>query len=120
MAVSRGAEWVADYVAAWQSNDPNLIGALFTDDAVYLTSPDSEPRVGRDEIVAGWLDDLDEPGTWAFDWRIIHERDDLLLIQGRTIYPAATDFINLWIIRLADDGRAREFTEWYMRREHQD
>lgn len=115
---SRGAEWVAGYVAAWESNDPAEIGALFTDDARYFTSPDSEPRVGRDAIVAGWLEDLDDPGSWAFDWRIVHEDHDFVVIQGRTVYPAERDYLNLWIVRLADDGRATEYTEWYMARSH--
>ena len=35
---SAGEQWVAQYVAAWESNDPEQIGALFTDDAVYLTA----------------------------------------------------------------------------------
>jgi hypothetical protein len=118
MAVSRGAEWVAGYVAAWQSNDPAEIAALFTELAIYRTSPDSPPRVGHEAIVAGWIEDIDEPGTWAFDWSILHEHDDLLIVQGRTVYPAAKDYLNLWIIRLAEDGRATEFTEWYMPREH--
>lgn len=116
---SKGAEWVAGYVAAWQSNDPAEIGALFTDDARYLTSPDSEPRVGRDAIVAGWLQDLDEPGSWSFDWHIVHEDDGFVAVQGRTDYPAERDYLNLWIIRLADDGRATEYTEWYMPRPHE-
>ena len=115
---SAGAEWVAGYVAAWQSNDPADIGALFTDDARYLTSPDAEPRVGRDAIVAGWLADLDEAGDWAFDWRIVHDVDGFVVIQGRTNYPADRDYLNLWIVRLADDGRATEYTEWYMARSH--
>lgn len=115
---SKGAEWVAAYVAAWQSNDPAEIGALFTDDARYLTAPDAEPRIGREAIVAGWLEDLDEPGSWAFDWHIVHEDDDFVVIQGRTDYPAERDYLNLWIIRLAEDGRATEYTEWYMPRPH--
>lgn len=117
---SKGAEWVAGYVAAWESNDPEQIGALFTDDAVYLTSPDAEPRVGREAIVAGWLEDLDEPGTWAFDWKILDEHEGFVVVQGRTEYPADKDYLNLWIIRLDDDGRAAEYTEWYLPRPHKD
>jgi hypothetical protein len=115
---NRGSEWVADYVSAWESNDPSEIGALFTDDAEYLTSPDSEPRRGRDAIVAGWLDDHDEPGTWSFDWEVIHESPELVLVQGRTDYPADRIYLNLWVIRLDEFGRATSFTEWYMPREH--
>ncbi len=115
---SRGADWVADYVSAWQSNDPSEIGALFSDDAVYLTSPDDEPRRGHDEIVAGWLEDLDEPGSWSFDWEIIHETPDVAFVQGRTDYPAQKIFyLNLWVVRLDDEGRATEFTEWCEPRE---
>lgn len=116
---TKGEEWVAQYVAAWKSNDPEQIGALFTDEAVYLTSPDSDARRGREAIVAGWLEDLDEPGTWTFDWNVIHEDDGFAVVQGRTEYPAERDYINLWIVRLADDGRATEFTEWYMPRPHE-
>jgi ketosteroid isomerase-like protein len=115
---SRGAEWVADYVSAWESNDPSEIGALFTDDAVYLTSPDAEPRRGRDEIVAGWLEDLDEPGTWSFDWEIVHETPEFVVVQGRTDYPSEKIYLNLWLIRLDEHGRATSFTEWYLPREH--
>lgn len=116
--VSSAAEWVAGYVAAWKSNDPAQIGALFTDDAVYLTSPDAEPRRGRDAIVAGWLEDRDEPGSWSFDSEVLHEHDGFAVVQGRTEYPAEKDYLNLWIVRLAADGRASEFTEWYMPRPH--
>ncbi|QEO13692.1 nuclear transport factor 2 family protein [Agromyces intestinalis] len=115
---SRAAEWVAGYIRAWETNDPADIAALFSDDAEYLTAPDATPRRGRDAIVAGWLEDRDESGTWAFDWKILHETLELALIQGRTEYPADRDYLNLWIIRFGDDGRAREFTEWYMPRPH--
>jgi hypothetical protein len=117
---SAGAEWVAGYVAAWESNDPEQIGALFSDDAVYLTSPDAEPRRGREQITAGWLEDRDEPGTWSFDWKIIHEDEGFVVVQGRTEYPADKDYLNLWIIRLDADGRATGYTEWYLPRPHKD
>lgn len=115
---SAGADWVAQYVAAWESNDPEQIGALFSDDAAYLTAPDAEPRRGREQIVAGWLEDRDEPGTWSFDWKILHEDEGFVVVQGRTEYPAEKDYLNLWIIQLDADGRATEYTEWYMPRPH--
>ena len=39
-----------------------------------------------------------------------------MIITGRTEYPAEKDYDNLWVIRLAPDGRASRFTEWYMTR----
>ncbi|WP_307377574.1 nuclear transport factor 2 family protein [Microbacterium sp. W4I20] len=117
---SAGETWTEAYIEAWRSNDAQQIGALFAEDARYLTSPDSEPRVGRAAIVAGWLEDLDEPETWSFEWSIIHEDESLVLVEGRTKYPAERDYLNLWVVRLDAEGRATEFTEWYMPRPHQD
>jgi ketosteroid isomerase-like protein len=117
MAASAGAEWGAAYVRAWETNDPADIGALFTDDAVYEYRPDDpEAAHGRDAIVASWLESRDEPGTWAFDWRLLVDTPELVIITGRTEYPAEKDYDNLWVIRLAPDGRATHFTEWYMAR----
>ena len=113
---SAGEKWTEAYIEAWRSNDPERIGALFTEDARYLTSPDSEPRVGRQAIVDGWLEDLDDPGTWTFEWSVLHEHEGFVVVQGRTEYPAERDYLNLWIIRLDAEGRATEFTEWYMPR----
>lgn len=113
-----GEDWTGAYIEAWRSNDPERIGALFTHDARYLTSPDSEPRVGREAIVSGWIEDGDEPGSWTFEWEVLHEVGGFVVVQGRTEYPAERDYLNLWIIRLAPDGRATEFTEWYMPRPH--
>jgi len=117
MAASAGAEWVAGYVRAWETNDPADIGALFTDDAVYEYRPDDpEAARGRDAIIASWLESRDEPNTWAFDWRLLVDTPELVIVTGRTEYPAEKDYDNLWIIRLAPDGRATHFTEWYMTR----
>lgn len=44
--------WVDGYRAAWASNDPAAIGALFGADAVYRTEPYASPWRGRAEIVA--------------------------------------------------------------------
>ncbi|MFD4422539.1 nuclear transport factor 2 family protein [Agromyces sp. NPDC058484] len=114
---SAGAEWVAGYVAAWESNDPEQIGALFTDDAVYEYRPDDpEAARGRDAIVASWLEGRDEPGSWSFDWTLLVDASDLVVVRGVTRYPATKDYDNLWVVRLDADGRATAFTEWYMER----
>ncbi|MFK4731247.1 nuclear transport factor 2 family protein [Agromyces mediolanus] len=117
---ARLADWMAGYLRAWRGNDAADIGALFTDEAVYLTAPDAEPRRGREAIVAGWLEDADAPGEWSFDWWVLHESPGIAFVQGRTEYPAERDYLNLWVIRFADDGRAAEFTEWYLARPHAD
>lgn len=107
--------WVDGYVRAWTTNDPDDIGDLFTDDARYWTAPHREPWSGRDGIVAGWLDRKDEPGEWEFRYEVLATAGDLGFVQGWTTYTdEGKRYSNLWVIRLAPDGRASEFTEWWM------
>ncbi len=108
-------EWVRRYVEVWESNDPEGIGDLFTDDATYFTAPNREPWTGRQVIVDGWLDRKDEPGGWAFRWEILAVCDDIGFVRGWTSYPQeGHDYSNLWEVRLDDEGRASEFVEWWM------
>lgn len=107
--------WLVAYERAWTSNDREDIEALFTEDARYFTAPFRKPWEGRDEIVEGWLERRDEPGRWHFASEVLSIADDLAFVQGRTEYEDEDDYSNLWIIRLAEDGRASEFTEWWMK-----
>ncbi len=51
--------WLDRYIAAWSSYDPKAIGDLFTDDAEYRYQPWADPVVGREAIVADWLENKD-------------------------------------------------------------
>lgn len=102
-----------DYLSAWESNDPEDVRALFTEDAVYHPDPWGEGWRGVDEIVDNWLDRQDDPGTWEFEWSVLVEQGDLAIIEGETRYDDGPTYSNLWIIRFAPDGRAYEFTEWW-------
>ena len=106
------------YRAAWESNDPGEIGALFTDDALYYPEPFSVPFRGREQIVAKWLERKDEPGSTTFTWTTLAEQDGLAFVQGETDY-GSIKYSNLWVIRLSPSAGsntppASEFTEWWM------
>ena len=105
--------WMDDYRAAWVSNDPAQIGALFTEDAEYFPEPYAEPWRGREQIVERWLDRKDDPGSWTFEWHPLAVTDDVAIIEGETVYPTIR-YSNLWVLRLDGSGRARHFTEWWM------
>jgi hypothetical protein len=106
-------QWMTDYRRAWESNDPDDIGALFTEDASYYFEPFTPPSVGRESIVASWLARADEPGETTFTWSPLAVTDAVAIVQGETVYPDDR-YSNLWVIRLGADGRATEFTEWWM------
>lgn len=105
---------MSDYQSAWASNDADQIRALFTEDASYRTEPFAIPWRGHDEIVTGWLDLADAPGSFTFEWAPITETPEVTVVQGTTRYTDGPVYSNLWVIRFAPDGRAHEFTEWYM------
>jgi SnoaL-like protein len=107
--------WVANYRVAWESNAPDDIGGLFSEDAAYFTEPYAKPWLGRDEIVAQWIARKDEPGDTTFDWHPLIVTEDLAIIEATTLYrsPART-YSNMWVLRLDIAGQARQFTEWWM------
>ncbi len=110
--------WVDQYVRAWNSNDPADIGGLFTDDAAYHPGPWDTPWHGRAVIVQQWLARRDEPGTTTFRHAVLAVDGNVGVVRGWTQYhtqpPRA--FSNVWVIRFGDDGRCREFTEWWIQR----
>ncbi len=111
--IADAERWLDGYRRAWQSNDAADIRALFTDDAEYRTDPWRSPDRGHDAIVAGWLEQRDEPGTWTYEGRVIGVDGSLVFIEGETAYSSGATYSNLWAVRLAD-GRASSFTEWWM------
>ena len=85
--VDRFAAWVERYLVAWDSNDPDDIAALFSEDALYFTLPMREPWRGRKTIVREWLDRKDESGDWwTFKYEVIARDGDLGIVRGVTEY----------------------------------
>jgi ketosteroid isomerase-like protein len=109
------SDWITGYRRAWESNDPTDIRSLFTEDAEYRTEPYAPAWRGQDAIVEGWLEAKDEPGETTFDWKPVVQASDIAVVEATTVYRAGRTYSNLWVIRLAPDGRAREFTEWWMK-----
>jgi ketosteroid isomerase-like protein len=113
-------DWFRRYRVAWESNDEGDIRGLFTDDAVYRGKPDDpEPFVGVEAIVAGWLEDADQPGDTEFEWRVLAVDGEIAIARCVTTYlneNPPTTYDNLFVIRLTPDGRATEFTDWWIPR----
>ena len=112
-------DWLDRYIAAWRTYDPDAIGSLFTDDATYRYRPFDEPVRGRQAIVASWLEQPDDPGTWQIECEPLAVNGDLAVARCLTTYgppdgEPVDRYSNIWVIRLTDDGRASDFTEWWM------
>lgn len=107
-------DWLDRYLTAWESNDPAAVGELFTDDATYAFHPYDDPVRGRDAIVAAWLATKDEPGSWRAALEPTMVDGDRAVITGTTWYADGITYANLWVLRLAPDGRCSDFVEWFM------
>jgi ketosteroid isomerase-like protein len=111
--------WLDRYEAAWRSNDARTVRALFTDDATYRWHPWDEPARGADAITHAWLEEPDEPDSWTLTCEPVAVDGDTGVAQCVTTYAAtanepARTYHNIFLVRLTDDGRASEFTEFFM------
>jgi uncharacterized protein (TIGR02246 family) len=119
------AAWLDGYSQAWGTYDPEQIGALFSADAVYIDEPFAEPVRGREAIVAFWLEDRDEAGTYESHYRPVLVCGDQAVARGYSRYfntngTVAKEFDNVFLLRFDDEGRCAEYREWYMRKPQPD
>ena len=121
-------DWLDRYVAAWLTYEPDLIAALFSEDVAYRYHPYDEPVLGRAAVVSSWLGDdtpgassRDRPGTYDASYAPVAVDGDVVVATGTSSYrdepdgPVVRVFHNCFVMRFDDDGRCREFTEFYVR-----
>jgi hypothetical protein len=102
--------WVERYLAAWRSDSPPDIAALFSVAATYHEEPSQATWTGHDAIVAGWqARSAEQHGDWAFDWEVLSQVGGSAVVTGVGHYDELGDFDNLWTIDLNEDGRCTEF-----------
>lgn len=109
--------WLDAYINAWRSYDPDAIGALFAEDATYAYHPYDEGEEvleGREAIVADWLHERDDPGTWKADYRPLVVEGRRAVAEGTTSYGDGRLYWNVWALRFDEEGRCAEFVEWFM------
>ena len=108
----RVSAWIEKYVHAWRTYDEQDIAALFTDDAEYHELPYATSWIGREQIVAGWLDRADwQSGGWEFEWSVLGISGDTAAVGGTGVYRKLGTFSNLWTVTL-DNDRCAVFRMW--------
>ena len=124
--------WLAAYVEAWNTYEPEQIAALFSEDIAYRYHPYDEPIEGREEVVKAWRAEgdhpeagtRDDPGTYEAEYRCVAADGDVAVATGWSSYkesadgPVARTYDNCFVMRFDDEGRCREFTEWFMKRKN--
>ncbi|HUG32895.1 MAG TPA: nuclear transport factor 2 family protein [Acidimicrobiia bacterium] len=116
-------EWLDGYIEAWASNDPDEIGELFTEDAVYSYRPWENDKVtvrGRDAIVKRWMEHPDDPATWEASYHPFAVDGDRAVSVGWSRYRASGDepertYHNAYLLEFGEDGRCSSFHEFWVR-----
>jgi SnoaL-like domain len=116
-------DWLDRYIQAWRESTTTAIEELFTEDAKYLFHPydkGDEVVVGREAIVAAWMEDPDDPATWEASYEAWAMDGDRGVGVGTSRYAATADkpertYFNCFLMKFDDDGRCSEFIEYYVR-----
>jgi uncharacterized protein (TIGR02246 family) len=115
LSISDVQSWLDGYRRGWEENDPETAAALFTEDAVYHSSPFDEPHVGRDGIHAYWADAVQsQSDARVLIGRPVVEGDRVAVEWWATWRDAEEGEVTLpgiLMLRFAADGRCAELRE---------
>jgi SnoaL-like domain len=116
-------DWLDAYGRAWVSNDPIDVAALFSEGAIYATSPFVEPWRGRERIVEEWTRDPEEQREVRFEATPLAVTGVGGVAHWAVSYRRAADpepvheMDGILVLRFDDEGRCTEHREWFHRRE---
>jgi mannose-6-phosphate isomerase-like protein (cupin superfamily) len=108
-------DWVEGYERAWRTPGTDGLSDLFTDDAEYLGSPYDVPVVGLAAISQMWDEERggpDEVFTMSAEVVACQGRTGVVRVRVRYGDPLVQEYLDLWVVRFAGDGRAERFEEW--------
>lgn len=115
MSHAEASAWVSAYERAWRTAGTEQLRDLFTEEASYRMSPYEEPAVGLAEIDELWDRERQGPDEeFEMAHEIVAVEEDTAVIRVEVHYggPEPLEYRDLWIVRIAADGRCREFEEW--------
>jgi membrane protein len=109
------SRWVAEYEAAWRAPGTEGLAGLFAGNATYLKSPYEQPVNGLAAIKRMWEEEREGPDeVFTLVTDIIAVDGPMAVVRAEVRYgdPAVQEYRDLWVIRLAGDGRCTRFEEW--------
>jgi ketosteroid isomerase-like protein len=109
------SRWLGDYETAWRTPGTGTLAELFTPDATYLQSPYQQPVSGLEAIGRMWEQEREGPGeVFTLITKILAVDGPTAVVRAEVSYgdPPRQEYRDLWVIRLADDGRCTWFEEW--------
>jgi ketosteroid isomerase-like protein len=110
--------WLEGYRRAWEEGDADAVVGLFTDDAIYRSSPFREPHVGSEGIREYWSRATSsQSGTRVVVGNPIVDGNRVAVEWWATYVDAeegAGTLPGILFLRFAADGRCEELREtWH-------
>jgi len=109
------SRWLEGYESAWRAPGTDRLADLFAPDAIYLKSPYERPVAGLSAIQRMWEAEREGPDeVFTLATEIVAVDGPTAVVRAEVAYagPPHQEYRDLWVIRLADDGRCRWFEEW--------
>ena len=110
------ADWIEAYRRAWVGRDPEAAVALFTEDAVYRSSPFREPSVGSDGIREYWARATSTQEELDLRFGEPVAEGDKVVVEWWAIMRDEGEWVTLpgaLLLRFASDGRCEELREYW-------
>lgn len=119
--------WLVAHDDAWRSNDPEAIGRLFSEDAIYHLGPwegpwrgYTGPIVGRRAIAELWTSTFDPDERFEADVEVVAIDGRRAVVRRTILYESAvgrpaTRYGWVWVLDFDQDGHCREYQEWYVK-----
>jgi ketosteroid isomerase-like protein len=109
------AAWIEAYERLWRAPGTAGLRELFTADATYLHSPYEDPIAGLAAIEHDWETERDGAGeAFTMAARVVAVDGDTGVAKVLVRYgdPVHQEYLDLWLVRFAADGRCSAFEEW--------
>jgi ketosteroid isomerase-like protein len=109
-------QWIDDYADAWRSGDADELSALFSEDAVYRTSPFRPPTVGAAAIRDYWngATSTQEDLSLRFGEPVV-QNNKVAVEWWATMRDEGRDVTlpGCLLLRFGTDGRCEELREYW-------
>jgi ketosteroid isomerase-like protein len=115
MQGEQATAWVGRYERLWRTPGTEGLAEIFTPEATYLQAPFREPVVGLPAIERMWEQEREGPHE-AFEMTsaVLAVEGDTAVVRVHVRYgpPKPREWLDMWVVRFAGDGRCVAFEEW--------
>jgi SnoaL-like domain len=108
------SRWVDAYERAWRAPGVGALDGLFAEGATYRTAPFESAFVGLPAIREMWETGRSPGEAFAMTSEIVAVDGEVGVLRVWVKYeqPRSQVYWDIWIVRLAPDGRCASFEEW--------